>query len=188
MTGRFSHAEMIAMSAGLALAALLSVMSLRELAVPASIALVIGMVGWIAWRDIADFIIPDGPLVCIGLLGAALRLAWSWDGVGPEALSIITDATLCGGALWAVREIYFRLRGVDGVGFGDVKLAAVAGILVGMLGFAWSIFVASGVGLVIALAVMRINPEHRLDRLPFGALLAPVCGAIWLFDMTGLVS
>ncbi len=34
---------------------------------------------------------------------------------------------VCGGVFLAVRELFFRLRGIDGLGLGDVKLAAAGG-------------------------------------------------------------
>jgi len=34
-----------------------------------------------------------------------------------------------GGLLWGVAEAYFRLRGIEGMGFGDVKMMAMVGAL-----------------------------------------------------------
>ena len=184
MTRAFSGIEVIWMFAGLTLAIIvLSIAPMRDLSIPVSIALVFSMVGWIMWRDIVDFIIPDGPLVSIGLVAGALRLVAAPDGFLSEAMSIGLDVAACGGAFWLMREAYFRLRGIDGIGFGDVKLAAAAGILVGMVGFAWSVFAASAVGLVFVLAASLVRPQVRFDRLPFGAFLAPACTGFWLVEM-----
>lgn len=131
-------------------------------------------VGWIVWRDVRDFIIPDGASFALGALALGVRLGT--DGANWEtALLAIGSGALCGAALWAVREGYYRLRGHDGLGFGDVKLAFAAGILVGPAGFALALFAAAAAG--IAVALMRRN---ALDaRLPLGALLAPAALLVW---------
>jgi leader peptidase (prepilin peptidase)/N-methyltransferase len=183
-----SGTEIVSIATGLMLALLLLfTRSHVDITVAASVVLVLLMTAWIALRDIADFIIPDGPVLCIALVGAALRLARPEIAAADEILSIGLDALMCGGALFILREGYFRLRGVDGIGFGDVKLSAAAGILVGVTGFAWVVFVASATGLVVALVASIRSPHHRLDRLPFGAFLAPVCCGFWMLELMGLL-
>ncbi|MGA0532419.1 prepilin peptidase [Hansschlegelia sp. KR7-227] len=132
------------------------------------------VVGWIMWRDARDFVIPDGAAVALAALAFAARL--SADGYSIDAaLSAAADGALCGGALWIVREAYFRLRGHDGLGFGDVKLAAAAGVLVGAYGFALALLAASLAGLGVA----ALRARRPGERLPLGALLAPAVLAVW---------
>jgi leader peptidase (prepilin peptidase)/N-methyltransferase len=150
----------------------------------ASIALVLAMVVWITVRDFRDYIIPDGPLVCIALVGIAVRLTLSPDDVPGAVAATTIDALVCGGALFVVREGFFRFRGIDGIGFGDVKLSLVCGILVGCIGFAWALFMASVAGLAVAVAVMALKPDSDVSRLPFGAFLAPVCWCVWIASLT----
>ena len=141
------------------------------------------LVVWIVVRDIGDFIIPDGPVVALAVIGATVRLSGTMDAWQPELIMLLLDGAMCGGAFLIIREGFFRLRGYDGMGFGDVKLAAAAGILVGMQGFAWSVFAASAFGLVVALALAALRPSMKLDRLPFGALLAPACWLVWAMQL-----
>lgn len=148
----------------------------------AAVLVIAAMVGWIAWQDIRDFTIPDGPLVAIAVLGAALRLGMAGDLPG-ESLAIGVDAFLCGGALLAIREGFYRLKGFDGLGFGDVKLAAAGGILVGTEGFAHALLAASALGLVLVFVLSLRRRMPPLDRLPFGALLAPACGIVWALSL-----
>lgn len=131
-------------------------------------------VGWIVWRDMRDFIIPDGASFALGALALGVRLGS--EGLNSETLLLaLGSGALCGAALWAVREGYYRLRGHDGLGFGDVKLAAAAGVLIGPAGFALALVAACAAG--IAVALIRRN---ALDaRLPLGALLAPAALAVW---------
>lgn len=151
-----------------------------------SAAVLFAMVVWIALHDISEFIIPDGPLVCIALIAGSTRLAAAGGEIYFEASALAVDAAICGGVIWLVREGYYRLRGVDGIGFGDVKLAAAGGILTGVAGFAWALFVASAAGLLFALAVLVVDPRRRLHRLPFGAFLAPACWMLWIASQMGV--
>ena len=144
------------------------------LLVPAALALA---VGWIVWRDMSDFIIPDGAAFALGALAFAARFAT--DGLSLETAGHAgLGGLVCGTALFAVREAYFRLRGHDGLGFGDVKLGVAAGVLVGASGFALALLAACLAGLAIAF-LRGLRAGSRLDRLPLGALLAPAALAVW---------
>lgn len=139
----------------------------------------------IAWQDLTDFTIPDSATLALAGLGLAWRLAVAGEAgesVAAEITLIGLDVLLCGGALLALREIYFRRRGHDGIGLGDVKLAAAGGLLVGTGGFAWCLFGASLLGILLllgrrALATPGGTPEARLA---FGAVLAPALALGWL--------
>ncbi|MFC3692454.1 prepilin peptidase [Chenggangzhangella methanolivorans] len=159
-------------AAALALAALIA-FEPRTAAPTGALALCLAVI-WISWSDVRDFTIPDGANFALGALALGVRFAS--DGFSSEtALLALGSGALCGAALWGVREIYYRLRGHDGLGFGDVKLAAAAGVLVGPAGFALALFAASLAGLAVALA-LRSSAEARL---PLGALLAPAVLAVW---------
>jgi leader peptidase (prepilin peptidase) / N-methyltransferase len=150
-----------------------------------AIVLVTAQVIRIVAQDIVDFTVPDGAVVTLAVAGAVERLLGVQDAWQSELLILVLDAALCGLSFLAVREAFFRIKGFDGMGFGDVKLAAACGVLVGMEGFAWSVFAASALGLVVALGVALVKPELKMDRLPFGALLAPACWVIWLMQLWG---
>lgn len=138
------------------------------------------MFAWIAIRDMRDFIIPDIPLICIVVLALALRAASATPMWSEAATAVFLDAIICGGTLWLIREAYFRLRGYDGIGFGDVKLAAAGGMLIGTVDFAVAVLAASVTGITIAIFT-RVSSQHTsMERLPFGALLGPACWLIWL--------
>ncbi len=136
------------------------------------------VIGWIAWRYARDFVVPDGAALAFAALALALRLGV--DGVSAEAAAAALAAgALCGGALWAVREAFYRLRGHDGLGFGDVKLAAGCGVLLGASGFALALLAASLAGIAAALVARR-------TKLPFGALLAPAALLTWAAGLAPL--
>ncbi|UOM34665.1 prepilin peptidase [Acuticoccus sp. I52.16.1] len=137
----------------------------------------------VAVVDARTFTIPDGAVAALAGLAVVLRWAAGLaTGQGTATLLpvLALDLALSAGALWAVREVFYRRRGVDVLGFGDVKLAGAAGLLVGAAGFAAALLAASLLGLVIAggmaLAGRRVD---RSTKLPFGALLAPAVFAVW---------
>ncbi len=144
------------------------------------------LVVWIVWQDLATFTISDAALLAVAALGFAFR--WSSAATEGEApwhalAAIALDVGLCGGMLLLFREAYYRLKGVDGLGLGDVKLAAAGALLVGGVGFSWALFAASLAGLAAVGAARLIRPgQPRADRLAFGAVLAPAVWAVWLIE------
>ena len=132
-----------------------------------------------AIMDSSRYIIPNG------LTAAALALGLLRAGaVGPEAgLTGVIWAALRAVAiclpLLALMEGYRRWRGRDGLGLGDVKLAAVAGAWLGLVTIFAVIELAalSALGAYALNAYWRRRPMKATAFLPFGLFLAP---AIWL--------
>ena len=145
--------------------------------------LLMAMVAWIAIQDVADLTIPDGPVIGIAVLALADHLRFiapfTLAQFGRLSLDPALGLIVGGGGLLAVREVYYRRHGRDGIGFGDVKLAAACGLLLGASGFAWALLAASLAGLGLA-AIAALRERRWPERLPFGALLAPICWCIWL--------
>lgn len=83
----------------------------------------------------------------------------------------IAGAAFGGGLLWFVREAFFRIRGVEGMGFGDVKMMAMVGAFLGLPLTLLTIMLGSVAGSVIGLAFMRIAGKSRDYELPFGTFL-----------------
>ncbi|MFG5118034.1 prepilin peptidase [Methylorubrum sp. POS3] len=144
------------------------------------------LVARIAWQDLTDFTIPDSATLALAILGAIWRMATagaSGESVTEELTLLALDGLLCFGALLILREVYFRRRGYDGIGLGDVKLAAAGGILVGTGGFAWCLFGASlvGIGLLVGRRALAVSGGGGSEeRLAFGAVLAPALALGWL--------
>jgi leader peptidase (prepilin peptidase)/N-methyltransferase len=66
--------------------------------------------------------------------------------------------------LFAVGEIYFRLRHVEGMGFGDVKLMAMVGAFLGAKLGLFVIFAGSLLGSVFGVAVIFVIWRKRVRR------------------------
>lgn len=126
--------------------------------------------------DIRHFVLPDRltlSLLWLGLLAAAI----GWIPVSPA--SAIMGA--CAGYvfLWIVREGYYLLRGVIGIGGGDLKLLAAIGawIGVGHLFMTAALAAFIGLGLVLVFAAL---PKREGGYSPFGPALS-LAGMVSLF-------
>jgi leader peptidase (prepilin peptidase)/N-methyltransferase len=93
----------------------------------------------------------------------------------PRALAFIGSlmgAVVGGGLLWAVAEAYLRLRGIEGMGFGDVKMMAMVGAFLGAPLALLTIMLGSLIGSVAGLLFIRFAGKTRQYELPFGTFLA----------------
>jgi prepilin signal peptidase PulO-like enzyme (type II secretory pathway) len=109
-------------------------------------------------------VIPDVYVIALAILGlaGAAQLGWVMAGIG---------AALGGGLLAAVRWGFLRFAHVEGLGFGDVKLMAAIGLLVGPAGVLWVVIVASAFGAIWILLRGR-TADGRRPMAPFGACAA----------------
>jgi len=76
------------------------------------------------------------------------------------------------------------LRGREGIGLGDVKLAGVAGAWLDWPTIPLAIELVALVGLAVYLAIKITSgqPMRSTYRLPFGLFLAPAIWAGWVFE------
>ncbi len=108
--------------------------------------------------------------------GLAQRLhAMVGTGVADPRLLALTASlagiAFGGGLLWAVREAFYRLRGVEGMGLGDVKMMAMVGAFLGLPLTLMTILLGSLLGSIIGLTFMRMSGKARDYELPFGTFL-----------------
>ena len=90
-------------------------------------------------------------------------------------------------AFWGLRRIYKWLRGREGIGFGDVKLAAVAGVWLNWVAIICAVEIAALTALImIAILAMRGMKISRRTRVPFGCFFAPAIWLAWLIDLAVL--
>jgi leader peptidase (prepilin peptidase)/N-methyltransferase len=78
-------------------------------------------------------------------------------------------------------EAYFRLRGREGMGFGDVKMMAMVGFFLGPKLALLTIFLGSAVGAMLGLVFIAASGKSSNYELPFGSFLgaAAVVALIW---------
>jgi leader peptidase (prepilin peptidase)/N-methyltransferase len=83
----------------------------------------------------------------------------------------LLGAVTASGLLWLVAEGYFRARGREGMGLGDVKMMAMAGAFLGLQRALLTILLGSLLGSLIGMAVIAIGRKGRDFELPFGTFL-----------------
>jgi leader peptidase (prepilin peptidase)/N-methyltransferase len=143
----------------------------------------------LAFIDLDHRILPDpitlngiwiGILVSVflaqpsGLVSRLLR-STGVEIANPRVIALIASvlgAVIGGGLLWAVAEAYLRLRGVEGMGFGDIKMMAMVGAFLGAPLALLTIMLGSLLGSVIGLAFIRLGGKTREYELPFGTFLS----------------
>ena len=156
-----------------------------------------GVAGWlgaglalimlaIAVVDRQHFLIPNS-LNAAGLaLGLVHSVVVEQEDVGAALADAVLRATALALAFFILRLIYARLRQRQGIGLGDVKLAAVAGSWL-----SWSTMpIAVEIAALSALSAYALRryalrrPLRPTSRLPFGLYFAPAIWIGWLLQTT----
>jgi len=75
--------------------------------------------------------------------------------------------------LWLVREAYYRLRHVEGMGLGDVKMMLMVGAFLGWQLTLLTIFVGSLLGSAIGILLILLRGGSMKMQIPFGVFLGP---------------
>ena len=83
----------------------------------------------------------------------------------------LLGAALGSAMLWGVSEGYFRLRGREGMGLGDVKMMLMAGAFLGAKRTLLTIFAGSVLGSVLGLVFILARRKGTDYELPFGSFL-----------------
>lgn len=99
----------------------------------------------------------------------------------PGFASALIGAVLGGGVLWAIAEIYVRVRGIEGMGMGDVKMLGMIGAFLGAPLMGLTLVLASFAGALTGVALMIAGRGDLQRRLPFGTFLAAaaVFAGLW---------
>jgi leader peptidase (prepilin peptidase)/N-methyltransferase len=108
-------------------------------------------------------------------LVARLLRAIGQETTNPHVIALVASllgAIVGGGLLWGVAEAYLRLRGIEGMGFGDVKMMAMVGAFLGAPLALLTIMVGSLLGSVIGLLFIKLADKTREYELPFGTFLS----------------
>ena len=84
----------------------------------------------------------------------------------------LIGAVLGGGILFAISEAYYRLRGIEGLGMGDVKMLAMIGAFLGWKLMLVTLVLGSFAGSLVGVGLMASGRGGMKVALPFGTFLA----------------
>jgi leader peptidase (prepilin peptidase) / N-methyltransferase len=116
--------------------------------------------------DLEHQILPN----VITLPGIVVGLAFSV--FAPPGWRDALIGIVLGGAIpWAIAEAYFRIRGEEGLGMGDVKMLAMIGAFLGWKLMLLTLMLASLTGSLVGLGFIAAG-HGRKYALPFGTFLA----------------
>jgi len=118
--------------------------------------------------DLDSFILPD----IITLPGAILAFGASF--ILPVAWQdSLLGAFLGSGCFWLLQKGYKILKGIDGLGTGDVKLMLMLGALIGWQGLPVMIFISALTGLIASLYYLKKGKTNAAQTpIPFGPFLS----------------
>jgi leader peptidase (prepilin peptidase)/N-methyltransferase len=142
----------------------------------------------LVFTDLRERILPD--VVNFTGLGLGLLLSFFTTPVDGTALALtrrifefpppapvlsfvdaLLGAAAGSGLLWLVSEVYFRLRGREGMGMGDVKMMLMAGAFLGLKRTLLTIFTGSVLGSILGIIVIVARRKDSDYELPFGTFL-----------------
>ena len=117
--------------------------------------------------DLRHRVLPD----VITLPGIVIGFAASCF-LPPGWLSSVIGIIVGGGMLFAIAEAYYRVRGQQGLGMGDVKMLAMIGAFLGWQLVLLTLVFASFAGSIVGVSLIVSGRGNLQAALPFGTFLA----------------
>ena len=139
----------------------------------------LAMLAAIAVIDVRTMAIPDW--LNIGLAGSGL----GYQAVASKAfpLGALAFAILVFASFWLVRYGYQRLRGVVGLGYGDVKMAGASALWFSPWNLPLFLMASSVSALVFVLAAQARGGGFQVSaKIPFGPFLGVGLAMTWLLE------
>ncbi len=144
----------------------------------------------IAADDYTFRIVPDRVLAILFITGALYGLAGR-DPFGEDFQDTIAGLAFRSAipslSVLLAALIYKFIRRRNGLGLGDIKLIAAAGVWLPVLSSFYAIAAASILALTytLTMALWRGKADALLEPLPFAVFLAPAFWLFWLLEETG---
>ena len=118
--------------------------------------------------DLDEYLLPDSltlPLIWIGLIANSFNAFTSLNDAVYGAIAGYL-------ALWSVYWLFKLATGKEGMGYGDFKLLAAIGALLGWQALPVVILLSSAVGAVVGLTLIMTLGRDKNIPIPFGPYLA----------------
>lgn len=143
--------------------------------------------------DIRFFLLPDKgniALAALGLVYQAIHINWADNADILRMILVMATGAFAGAAIFLLtRAVSLKWKGVEGIGWGDVKFAAASGIWLGPSGVGFMIGGAAGILLLVGMAVIVVTKRPLKDfYLPFGAAAAPATIALLWLQWSGYLN
>lgn len=134
--------------------------------------------------DLDEYLLPDSltlPLIWIGLFANSFEVFTTLE-------SAVYGALVGYLSLWSIFWLFKIVTGKEGMGYGDFKLLAAIGALLGWQALPMVILLSSAVGAVVGVAMILILGRDKNIPIPFGPYLAAAgfIAAVWGEQITQL--
>ncbi len=131
----------------------------------------------ITFIDLDYQIIPN----VISLPGIIIGFIASFYLPGMSGQESFLGILIGGGLFFLIAYVFVKIRGIDGMGMGDVKLLAMLGAFLGLKGVMFIIFISSVIGTLSGILVMIQNRSFTLQqKIPFGPFLS-IAAMLYIF-------
>ncbi len=160
---RYPIVEMLTASLSLAVAIIFGASELALLYIVITWVLIA-----LTFIDIDHMLLPDQltlPLVWLALIAAVMNIT-----IAPS--DAIIGAAIGYLSLWSVYWLFKLATGKEGMGYGDFKLLAVFGALLGWQAILTIVLLSSVVGALIGMLQIIIQGKDKTTPIPFGPYLA----------------
>ena len=133
----------------------------------------------VSFIDLDQMILPDS----FTLSGIVIGLLGGWLNPERSFYEAFLGALLGGFIFWFIARMYFWIRKQEGMGGGDIKLAAWIGAVLGWQSLPFVILSASFSGMLIGLLLIALKRQRFDMPLPFGPFLSlSALASIFLMD------
>jgi leader peptidase (prepilin peptidase) / N-methyltransferase len=139
------------------------------------------LMGAIALYDARHFVIPNVFSAAALVLALAHAAVLDPAAAAEQIVLALARGAATGGVFLAIKLGYRWLRGREGIGMGDVKLAVVAGAWLDWLAIlvAVELAVLAALGMHLVRMALRRRRLRGASALPFGLYLAPAIWVAW---------
>ncbi|NOZ14270.1 MAG: prepilin peptidase [Acidobacteria bacterium] len=119
------------------------------------------------FTDLDERILPDK----ITLWFIPVGLVFAYFSMERTILESVLVALLGAGGLALIAWIYFKIKKIEGMGMGDIKMLALMGAFLGIKAFL-ALLIAALLGTVVGLFIIYVLKKGKRYEIPFGCFLA----------------